>query len=85
MDLFKEITPTDPPVLDGFIRPFWRMQGTTVLHLVSQSGHLDVLQRLLAAAAAPDLEDLQGRATQIDGKKKLISIFVCTVMYTYTS
>ena len=39
------------------------LQGTTVLHLASQSGHLDVLQRLLAAAAAPDLEDLQGRAT----------------------
>lgn len=66
---------------------FWRifLQGTTVLHLASQSGHLDVLQRLLAAAAAPDLEDLQGRATQIDRKKTLIGIFVCTAMYAYTS
>lgn len=58
--------------LDG-CRPFWRifLQGTTVLHLASQSGHLDVLQWLLAAAAAPDLEDLQGRATQILRKENV--------------
>ena len=61
------------------------LQGTTVLHLASQSGHLDVLQRLLAATAAPDLADLQGRATKIDRKTKLIAIlfFVPQCVHTY--